>query len=126
MNINLVAILGLLLLGLLAGVLSSMVGIGGGVVIVPALVMIFAMSQKLAQGTSLVMLLPPIGLLAVINYYKAGYVDFKIAGILIIAFTAGSYFGSKIALNLEEGTLKKIFGGFLMIMAVKYLFFSKA
>lgn len=122
---NIGTIIGLLLLGLFAGVLSSMVGIGGGIVIVPALVMLFAINQKLAQGTSLVMLLPPIGILAVVNYYKAGYVDFKIAGILIIAFIAGSYFGSKLALNLEETTLKRIFGGFLMLLAVKYIFFNK-
>ncbi len=102
-----------------------MVGIGGGVVIVPALVITFAISQKMAQGTSLVMLLPPIGILAVINYYKAGYVDFKVAGILCIAFILGSYVGSKMALNLPETTLKRIFGVFLMVLAVKYLFFSK-
>ena len=119
------AIIGLLALGLAAGMLSSVVGIGGGVLIVPALVLIFAVSQKVAQGTSLVMLLPPIGIFAVINYYKAGYVDFKIAGVLCIAFIVGSYFGSKVALNLPESTLKSIFGGFLMILAVKYLFFSK-
>jgi hypothetical protein len=119
-------ILALLALGMVAGILSSMVGIGGGIVIVPALVFLFAISQKMAQGTSLVMLLPPIGLLAVINYYKAGYVDFKVAGILIIAFVVGSYFGSKIALNLPENTLKRIFGIFLMILAVKYLFFSRS
>ena len=118
-------IIGLLALGLAAGLLSSMVGIGGGVVIVPALVIIFAVSQKVAQGTSLVMLLPPIGILAVINYYKAGYVDFKVAGVLCVAFIVGSYFGSKIALNLQESTLKRIFGVFLMILAVKYLFFNK-
>ena len=118
-------ILGLLVLGLIAGIMSSMVGIGGGVVIVPALVIIFAMSQKLAQGTSLAMLLPPIGIFAVINYYKSGYVDFKLAAILSVAFIAGSYFGSKIALNLPETTLKRIFGVFLMLLAVKYLFFSK-
>ncbi len=122
---NATTILGLLLIGLIAGVMSSMVGIGGGVVIVPALVIIFAMSQKMAQGTSLVMLLPPIGLFAVINYYNAGYVDFKIAGVLIVAFIAGSYFGSKIALNLPEIALKRIFGVFLMLLAVKYLFFTK-
>jgi len=63
----------------------------------------------MAQGTSLAMLLPPIGVLAVVNYYRAGYVDFKIAAILCAAFVAGSYFGSKIALNLEESTLKRIF-----------------
>jgi uncharacterized membrane protein YfcA len=126
MNLNMTTVLLLLALGLIAGILSSMVGIGGGIVIVPALVIIFAMSQKMAQGTSLLMLLPPIGLLAAINYYKAGYVDFKAAAILIIAFVVGSYFGSRIALNLEETTLKKIFGVFLMILAVKYLFFNKA
>ena len=118
-------IVGLLAIGLAAGMLSSMVGIGGGVLVVPALVILFAMSQKVAQGTSLVMLLPPIGIFAVINYYKAGYVDFKIAAVLCIAFIIGSYFGSKVALNLQESTLKRIFGIFLMILAVKYLFFSK-
>lgn len=118
-------ILGLLLLGLVAGLLGSLVGIGGGTIIVPVLILLFGMSQKMAQGTSLAMLLPPIGLLAVINYYKAGYVDFKIAGILCIAFIAGSYFGSILAINLHESVLKKIFGVFLMAMAVKYLFFDK-
>ena len=126
MNINITTILALLVIGLAAGMLSSMVGIGGGTIIVPALVILLAMSQKMAQGTSLAMLLPPIGILAVMNYYKAGYVDFKIAAVLCVAFIAGSYFGSKLALNLEESTLKRIFGVFLMILAVKYLFFSKS
>ncbi|MCD6012841.1 MAG: permease [Flavipsychrobacter sp.] len=125
MNLNMMTIMGLLAIGLLAGVLSSLVGIGGGVVIVPVLVMVFAMSQKMAQGTSLALMLPPIGLLAVFNYYKAGYVDFKIAGVLMVAFVVGSYFGSKFALNLEEVTLKRIFGGLLLVLAVKYLFFVK-
>ena len=125
MNMSATTIIALLAIGLFAGILSSMVGIGGGIVIVPALVLFLAMSQKMAQGTSLVMLLPPIGILAVINYYKAGYVDFKIAGILIIAFIAGSYFGSKIAMDMQDSTLKRIFGVFLMAMAIKYLFFSK-
>ena len=122
---NTTTILILLIIGLAAGMMSSLVGIGGGVVIVPSLVIILALSQKMAQGTSLVMLLPPIGILAVINYYKAGYVDFRIAGVLCIAFIVGSYFGSKIALNLQESTLKRIFGVFLMVLAVKYLFFNK-
>lgn len=118
-------ILLLMVIGLATGILSSMVGIGGGTLIVPALVLMFAMSQKMAQGTSLAMLIPPIGILAVINYYKAGYVDIKIAAILCVTFIAGSYLGSKIALDLQETTLKKIFGIFLMILAVKYLFFDK-
>lgn len=126
MNLNLTTVLILLALGIAAGILSSLVGIGGGILIVPVLVFAFGVSQKMAQGTSLVMLLPPIGLLAVINYYKAGYVDFKVSGILIAAFVVGSFFGSKVALNLEESTLKRIFGVFLMVLAIKYLFFSKS
>ncbi|MES2704253.1 MAG: sulfite exporter TauE/SafE family protein [Bacteroidota bacterium] len=122
---NATTIIWLLVIGLGAGLLSSMVGIGGGTVIVPALVMLLSMSQMKAQGTSLALMLPPVGFLAVINYYKAGHVDFKIAGVLCIAFIVGSFFGSKVALTLEEATLKRIFGVFLMVMAVKYLFFSK-
>jgi uncharacterized membrane protein YfcA len=122
---NVTTILGLLVVGILAGMLSSMVGIGGGLVIVPSLVIFFAMNQKTAQGTSLAMLLPPIGILAVINYYKAGYTNLKIAGILCLAFLVGTYFGSKLALNLPESTLKRIFGVFLAVVAVKYLFFDK-
>ncbi len=124
MNISIVTILGLMVLGIVAGIVSGVVGIGGGIVIVPALVMIFAMSQKMAQGTSLVMLLPPIGILAVMEYYKAGNVDLRVAGILIIGFLVGSFFASKAVSNLDDITLKRIFGGFLMILAIKYLFFS--
>lgn len=122
---NITTLLALLLVGLVAGLLSSMVGIGGGLVIVPSLVFFFAFSQKMAQGTSLALLLPPIGILAVMNYYKAGYVDVKIAAILTISFVAGSYLGSKVALNLPDAALKKVFGVFLAMMAVKYLFFDK-
>lgn len=122
---NMTTILGLIAIGLFAGIISSVVGIGGGIVIVPSMVFMFAMSQKMAQGTSLAMLLPPIGLLAVINYYKAGYVDFKIAGILCIGFLAGSYFGSKLALVLPDQILKKIFGIFLLLIAAKMLIFDK-
>lgn len=122
---NIATIVGLLILGLAAGILSSMVGIGGGIVIVPALVFVFAMSQKMAQGTSLALLLPPIGIFAVINYYKAGYVDMKIAGILIVSFIVGSFIGSKIALGLPDNIIKKTFGIFLLAVSLKYLFFSK-
>jgi uncharacterized protein len=122
---NITTLLGLLLVGLAAGLLSSMVGIGGGMVIVPSLVFFFAFSQKMAQGTSLALLLPPIGIFAVVNYYKAGYVDMKIAGILIVSFIIGSYLGSKVALGLPDAVLRKIFGGFLALVAIKYLFFDK-
>jgi len=118
-------LLGLLLLGVAAGVLSSMVGIGGGILIVPVLVYFFAMSQKTAQGTSLALLLPPVGIFAVINYYKAGFVDLKVAGVLIVAFVAGSFLGSKIVLDLPENMIKKVFGVFLLLVSLKYLFFDK-
>ncbi len=118
-------LLGLLLLGVAAGVLSSMVGIGGGILIVPVLVYFFAMSQKSAQGTSLALLLPPVGIFAVINYYKAGFVDLKVAGVLIVAFVAGSFLGSKIVLDLPDNIIKKVFGVFLLLVSLKYLFFDK-
>ena len=112
-------------IGLFAGLLSSVIGIGGGIVIVPALVFLLLMNQKMAQGTSLALLLPPVGIFAVINYYKAGYVDLKVAGVLIVAFVAGSFVGSKFALGLPENIIKKVFGAFLMVVSIKYLFFTK-
>jgi len=114
-------ILGLIVIGIIAGILSSMVGIGGGIVVVPALVFFFGVSQKMAQGTSLAMLLPPIGLLAVINYWKQDFIDFRMAGILILAFIAGSYFGSAVTLKLNDVVLKRVFGVFLLLVAVKYI-----
>ena len=118
-------IMGLLAIGLVAGILSSTVGIGGGIIIVPGLVLVLAVSQKVAQGTSLALMLPPIGILAVVNYWKAGYVDFKVAGIICVTFLLGSYLGSKVAIGLPENVIKKIFGVFLLILAVKYLFLDK-
>jgi uncharacterized membrane protein YfcA len=114
----------LLLIGLAAGIASGFLGIGGGILVIPALVLFLNYSQKTAQGTSLGLLLPPIGLLAVLNYYKAGYVNLKAAGIMIITFLIGSYFSSKFAVNLPENIVKKVFGVFLLFYALK-LFFGK-
>ncbi len=125
MNLTPATIAGILLIGLLAGMMSSMVGLGGGLIVVPGLVLLFAMSQKMAQGTSLAMMLPPIGILAVVNYHKQGYVDFKIAAILCISFVIGGFLGSKIVLGLEDAIVKKVFAVFMIIIAVKYLFFDK-
>ena len=122
---NTSSVLGLLLLGLIAGSLSSMVGIGGGILIVPALVFFFSLTQKTAQGTSLAMLLPPIGVFAVMNYWKAGFVNIKFAVILCIAFVVGSYLGSLVVVNLPDNVIKKVFGGFLLLVGIKYLFFDK-
>ncbi|MCD6064222.1 MAG: putative TauE-like permease [Flavipsychrobacter sp.] len=118
-------ILGLLAIGLCAGFLSSMVGIGGGIVIVPALVFLFAFNQKLAQGTSLALLSMPVALVAAYNYYKEGFVDWKVALILACAFVVGGYLGSKLVLSLDMSIVKKIFAILMIVMAVKYLFFDK-
>jgi uncharacterized protein len=117
-------ILIVILIGVAAGMLGGMVGVGGGLIIVPALVYFLGMSQHSAQGTSLGLILLPVGILAVLNYYKQGHVDFKIVGLLAIGFLAGSYFGSKIALSLPQDTVKKIFAAFMIIVAIKMLFFD--
>lgn len=122
MSISTVLIL--LIIGLITGVLAGMLGIGGGLVVIPALVMVMGMSQQAAQGTSLAMMLPPIGILAAYNYYKAGHVDIKIALLLAVMFIIGSYFGSKIAVKLPQDVLKKIFGVFLVLVAAKMLFWK--
>lgn len=98
--------------GLLAGTLSGFLGIGGGIIVIPALTLILGFSQKMTQGTSLAMLLLPIGLMAVLNYYKAGYVELKAAGLLIITFVIGSYLTSFIAVDINDTYLKKAFAVF--------------
>lgn len=111
----------LLILGLLTGVLSGVIGIGGGIVMIPALVLLFNMSQQQAQGTTLAMMVPPIGILAALTYYKAGYVDLKIAGILCIGFLFGGLLGAKLALYIPSFYLKKIFAVILILIAIKML-----
>ena len=111
----------LLLIGLAAGVLSGVVGIGGGIIIVPALIYFLGFSQRMAQGTSLAILLLPIGLLGVWQFYKGGYVDIRVTLVIAITFFFGSYFGSRIALTVPQETLKKIFAFVLIIVAIKML-----
>ncbi|MBC7651238.1 MAG: sulfite exporter TauE/SafE family protein [Deinococcales bacterium] len=115
----------LLLIGLVAGMLSGMVGVGGGIVIVPALVYFLAFSQKSAQGTSLGILLLPVGILAVSQYYKHGFIDVKVVLMVSAGFLVGGYFGSKLAVVLNEQTLKKIFALMLILTAIKMLFIDK-
>jgi uncharacterized membrane protein YfcA len=115
----------LLLIGLAAGFMGGLVGIGGGVIIVPALVMLLGMTQHQAQGTSLTMILFPVGILGVLNYYKQGYVDFKYAGLLAVGFFLGSYIGSKFSLSLPQLTVKRIFAIIMILLAIKILVFDK-
>ena len=116
----------LLLIGLFAGILSGLVGVGGGLIIVPALIFFLGYSQHQAQGTSLGLLLLPVGILAVINYYNKGYIDIKVVAIMSIAFILGGWLGSKIALRLPADTVKKIFAVFLFYSAFKLLGWDKA
>jgi uncharacterized membrane protein YfcA len=116
----------LLLIGLFAGILSGLVGVGGGLIMVPALIFFLGYSQHQAQGTSLGLLLLPVGILAVINYYNKGYIDIKVVAIMSIAFILGGWLGSKIALRLPADTVKKIFAVFLFYSAFKLLGWDKA
>ncbi len=111
----------LLLTGLAAGILGGFIGVGGGVIIVPALVFFLGFSQHAAQGTSLTMMLPPIAILAVMNYYKAGEVNFKYGMILAGAFVIGGYIGSKLSLKLDPEKVKFIFGIFMLFVAIRIL-----
>jgi len=115
----------ILLIGLAAGMLSGMVGVGGGIIIVPALVYFLAFSQHQAMGTSLGILLLPAGIFAVINYYKQGYIDVKVVILLFVGFLVGGYLGSKISLSMSEIAVKRIFAVVLILIGVKMFFFDK-
>jgi uncharacterized membrane protein YfcA len=111
----------LLAIGIVTGVLAGMLGIGGAIIMIPAIVLLMGFSQHSAQGTSLAVMLPPIGVLAAYNYYKAGHVNLKFALILATAFIIGSYFGSKLALTIPQSLLKKIFGILFLLVAFRML-----
>lgn len=118
-------ILILILVGLAAGMLSGMVGVGGGIVIVPALIYFLGFSQFKAQGTSLALLMFPVGILGVLHYYKQGHVDFSIVLIIAAGFVFGSLLGSRFTLSMPQETVKKIFAILMIVIACKMLFFDK-
>jgi uncharacterized membrane protein YfcA len=120
MSVSMMVIL--IIIGVITGLMAGMLGIGGAIIMIPALVFFMGFSQQMAQGTSLAVMLPPVGIFATYNYWKAGQVDIKFALILAAAFIIGSFFGSKIALNLPQAVLKKIFGILLLLVAAKMLF----
>ncbi|MBU2554366.1 MAG: TSUP family transporter [Bacteroidetes bacterium] len=117
MTVSVVLIL--VLIGLVAGIFSGLIGIGGAIIIIPALVFILGMDQYSAQGTSLAVMLPPIGLLAAYSYYKEGALNLTYALIIAGAFLIGGYIGSKFALSIPEVTLKKIFAVVLFLIALR-------
>lgn len=112
----------LVIIGLIAGILGGFVGVGGGIIVVPALIFFLGMNQFQAQGTSLAMMLPPIGLLAVLNYAKNDNLNWKYAFILAGAFIIGGFFGSKLSLSLSPQLVKKAFGVLMIVAALKLIF----
>lgn len=124
MTLTITIIISLIIIGFFSGMLSGLLGVGGGIIIVPCLVFFLAFNQKMAQGTSLALLTIPVVILGMLQYYKEGYVDFRIVVFLAIGFILGAFFGGKIAISISEELLRKIFSVVLLIVALK-LFFSK-
>jgi uncharacterized membrane protein YfcA len=113
-----------LLLGLVAGTFSGLIGIGGAIIIIPSLVLLFGLSQHTAQGTTLALMVPPIGLLAAWTYYRQGFVDFKIAGLICLGFFFGGLAGAKFATDIPDDILRKIFGVILLASSLKMIFYK--
>jgi uncharacterized protein len=113
---------GALFLGLIIGVISGLVGIGGGAFLIPALVYFYGMSQITAQGTSIATLLLPIGIFAFWSYYKAGHVDIKIAILVAIGFAVGGWFGGRYAQHIPDVILRRSFAALLVLIAAKLVF----
>jgi uncharacterized membrane protein YfcA len=114
-------ILLILAIGLAAGILSGLLGIGGGILIVPCLIFLLGMSQHMAQGTTLALMVPPIGLLAAWTYYEQGSVDVKVAAWICLGFFFGGLIGAKFATLIDASLLKKLFGAALLVTALKMI-----
>lgn len=119
MNLN--EFLLLILTGILAGLVSGSLGVGGGIIIIPMLTFFLGLTQHEAQGTSLGVMTLPVFMISAYNYYKNGYLNVKFVLVIVVAFIIGSYFSSKFAVQIPEKTLKKIFGLFLALMGIKML-----
>lgn len=115
-------LMGLIALGLIAGFLSGLIGIGGAVIIIPALVFLFGYEQHMAQGTTIALMILPIGLFAAINYYQKGMVDIKTALLISLGFVLGGYLGSLLALELSTLVLRRVLAIVLILISLKLLF----
>ena len=125
MKMTAATIITLIIIGLSAGILSGLVGVGGGIIMVPLFVLFLGLTQHNAQGLSLAVMLPPVTFLAVYNYHTAGTggnIDWRIAVIVSILFIIGGFIGSKIALQIDQRMLKKVFGFLMLIVAIKLIF----
>lgn len=115
-------IVGLILIGLVAGVGSGMFGIGGGAIMVPAMVLLLMMEQQLAVGTSLGAQILPVGLLGALEYYRNGQMQLNKSLLIAVGLLIGAYFGAKITLSLPPATVKKAYGVFLLVIGLRYVF----
>lgn len=111
-----------LFIGLAAGLLSGGMGVGGGIIVIPSLVFAMGFTMKEAQGTSLALMTMPVMLIATINYYKAGSVNWKVALLMACTFVIGGYIGSKLSIHVPDKLMRKIFGVFMIIAALKMIF----
>jgi uncharacterized membrane protein YfcA len=112
----------LAIIGLMAGVFSGTFGVGGAIIVIPSLIFFLGLSQHQAQGTSLAFMIPPVTMMAALNYSKNGYVNWRFAVVLAIMFVVGTYFGSMLSVSIPEKILKKMFGGLLLLVALKIIF----
>ncbi len=110
-----------IIIGIIAGIFAGMFGIGGGVVLIPALVFLLGLTQHQAQGTTLAIMVPPIGLLAAWRYWQSGNVKLSVAGFVCIGFFLGGYLGASLINNVPDALLKKLFGFFLLFVSIRMI-----
>ncbi|MCL5742630.1 MAG: sulfite exporter TauE/SafE family protein [Acidobacteria bacterium] len=119
------AYLTLLAIGLIAGVFAGMFGIGGGLIIVPALIFLVKFKELEAIGTSLAALIPPVGLLGAAEYYRSGYMNIRYAALIALGLFVGAYFGAKIMISLPPSVIRRVYAGFLIVIAARMLMTGK-
>ncbi len=117
-----VAFLGI---GLVAGVFAGLFGLGGGLIIVPALIFLLGFNDKQAVGTSLAALIPPVGLLGAAEFYRSGFMSLASAALIAGGLFVGAYFGARIAIGLDPATFRRIYAAFLIVVALKMLISAK-
>ena len=115
----------LLAIGLVAGVAAGMFGIGGGLIIVPALIFLLGLKEKQAIATSLAALIPPVGLLGAAEYYRGGFINLKFAALIAVGIFIGAYFGARIVIDLPDLLIRRIYAIFLLAIAARMLIFGK-
>ena len=117
--------LALLSIGLAAGVFAGMFGVGGGLIIVPALLFLLKMKEAEAIGTSLAALIPPVGLLGAFQYYREGLINVRYAALVALGLFLGAYFGARITTSLPPEVVRRLYAGFLLVVAARMLITAK-